>query len=438
MSPRLKRRRAFSADVLWIALHFAFVASLAAVYVRREPWVLGCALPGYLERLNGDCTVALLADDRGLFLWDVRKGRRLRDVRGAGTDYGEARWLTIKERFVLHDWDSHTGKCSLRVCSLQTGEGFDVLGGRRFTATTLSPDGQRLLVIDKLSYEARLLDARTGDKKAALPSMKVRCAVFLPDQGRVFVTGAYGPWVGLWDPARPSLLWKTRVAGASPFYVATSPDGRRALVGVMDNGAFSVVDLREGKVAYELDLRGRPSARSEEQLPASGVFSSDGQRILALRVDGFLCLFDAVNGKLLFRTKASNSPRCYSRSVDRRRFALLVDDDRDYTPRGIVVADIKTGETLARIRLPSYDELGGDLYVGSLEWSFADHCLIAGNMLFRRRHPERWWGHFYRPEVWAAAVSGAVWFWSVATWLWRNRRRMRREWRRALCLDPGT
>ena len=43
-------------------------------------------------------------------------------------------------------------------------------------------------------------------------------------------------------------------------------------------------------------------------------------------------------------------------------------------------------------------------------------------LVFRRRHPEWWWGHFYRPEVWLCIVLGTLWLWRVARWL-RSRRR---------------
>ncbi|MBI3832250.1 MAG: hypothetical protein HY291_22195 [Planctomycetes bacterium] len=32
---------------------------------------------------------------------------------------------------------------------------------------------------------------------------------------------------------------------------------------------------------------------------------------------------------------------------------------------------------------------------------------------YYRRHPEWWWGHFCRPEVWVAIMLGALWLWRV-------------------------
>lgn len=32
----------------------------------------------------------------------------------------------------------------------------------------------------------------------------------------------------------------------------------------------------------------------------------------------------------------------------------------------------------------------------------SDPFNVDNNRLFHRRHPEWWWGHFYRPEVWAS------------------------------------
>ena len=35
-------------------------------------------------------------------------------------------------------------------------------------------------------------------------------------------------------------------------------------------------------------------------------------------------------------------------------------------------------------------------------------------MIFRRRFPEWWWGHFYRPEVWCAILLTALLAWRFA------------------------
>lgn len=41
---------------------------------------------------------------------------------------------------------------------------------------------------------------------------------------------------------------------------------------------------------------------------------------------------------------------------------------------------------------------------------------------YKRRFPEWWWGHFYRPEVWAALIIAALWTWRVTKWIvWRRR-----------------
>lgn len=49
-----------------------------------------------------------------------------------------------------------------------------------------------------------------------------------------------------------------------------------------------------------------------------------------------------------------------------------------------------------------------------------DHVEIVG---WRRRFPEWWWGHFYRPEVWIFVGLTCVLFWCVIKWL-RTRKNM--------------
>jgi len=36
--------------------------------------------------------------------------------------------------------------------------------------------------------------------------------------------------------------------------------------------------------------------------------------------------------------------------------------------------------------------------------------------VYKRRHPEWWWGHFYRPEVWLAIIFSSLWLWRIVRW----------------------
>ena len=41
------------------------------------------------------------------------------------------------------------------------------------------------------------------------------------------------------------------------------------------------------------------------------------------------------------------------------------------------------------------------------------HSDKATGSVWRRRYPEWWWGHFYRPELWLLLVFGSLWMWRI-------------------------
>ena len=80
------------------------------------------------------------------------------------------------------------------------------------------------------------------------------------------------------------------------------------------------------------------------------------------------------------------------------------------------IVDAKTGTTLAGI----FDEIDGAAYPIRFDddntlvvWhsKFIAKQNVVWDVVFRRRFPEWWWGHFYRPEVWCALVLTALLAW---------------------------
>lgn len=53
---------------------------------------------------------------------------------------------------------------------------------------------------------------------------------------------------------------------------------------------------------------------------------------------------------------------------------------------------------------------------GDVKFIFVEHGEDPHIQVWARRHPERWWGHAHRPEVWAALALGLLWLWRVFGW----------------------
>jgi len=66
--------------------------------------------------------------------------------------------------------------------------------------------------------------------------------------------------------------------------------------------------------------------------------------------------------------------------------------------------------------------ISDDCIIHAVEWTtdFGTVKKVPGVVrVFRRRFPEWWWGHFYRPEVWACLALGIA----LIVRAWRSRRR---------------
>jgi hypothetical protein len=108
--------------------------------------------------------------------------------------------------------------------------------------------------------------------------------------------------------------------------------------------------------------------------------------------------------------------RAYSSNDIRILFPSFTIDvtraDRNVAPDGRTVSTGSTGDSRVRVATGSGSAL---LYDSSetalMPLDFIDNDTILTRehtqserpyRLFLRRHPEWWWGHFYRPEVWAS------------------------------------
>jgi hypothetical protein len=208
-----------------------------------------------------------------------------------------------------------------------------------------------------------------------------------------------------------------------------SPCGERALAVNGSCGRGVLLDLASRRVVREFGFRDEFGGIVTWSRPLDLAFSRSGRRVVSGVPDGRMAIWDAATGRSIGEyvvgLTSGSANAAFSFTSDGKRLAAWP-----------FVIDLETGKPLAD--LDEVFAIGGWRDPEAQPHILHDDVCIVDRHVFLRRRPEWWWGHFYRPEVWAAAVFGAVWFWSVATWLWRNRRRIQREWRRAVWLDAGT
>jgi hypothetical protein len=118
------------------------------------------------------------------------------------------------------------------------------------------------------------------------------------------------------------------------------------------------------------------------------------------------------SGKELWRANVEVAPRAYS-FTDQQRLLIA-------TGKAMHIHDVRSGKELTTVPF----ENGRDSAVAG-----PIHILRNGDIVtlsngkivvFSRRFPEWWWGHFYRVETWLAIVLGMVLAWRFGRWVFRR------------------
>jgi hypothetical protein len=419
-----KTRRWSRLRLPWLALHFAFVASLAVVYVRREPWVLKYG--DAAERLDLDINMfvrdrPLSPDGRrvfvrgrqGVLVWDVARWKRVCALEkgpyaGAFSPDGE-RYAGICYGGAVFVWDATTGA---RLCELRGHEG-------PITDFSFSPDARRVLSVSNGKFRirrsggdytygdgtVRIRDAKTGDQLHRLGQKDepFSHAAFAPDGKRILTHDE--EHVFLWDAE--SYQKAAELKGHTSWIsdAGFSAAGDRVVTASDDNTA-RVWDARTGECLHVLE--------GHEGCVDSARFSANDRLIQTHSSDGTMRAWNAETGEeaVVFRGYMGGAfilsflPDC-TRVVAGFGGNTEIGDARNRE----LLAVLPSGRLASRPLFPAEGEL----------------LISAGKglQLWRRRRPEWWWGHFYRPEVWAAVVFGVLWLGSVVKYL-RRRLRERR------------
>jgi len=391
------------------AFYFLFLASFFLVGARWEPWALKHEFPKtYLPSTVG-CVTPFSPDgsllmttslDRTVRVWDVRTARNIAVLKGhISTGVRCASFSPHGSRIVTTCGDG------ARVWDVKTGQMVSMLKGPIWHAAFL-PDGRQIasaLTItpqDPREFYAQVWEADTGKLLRSLEGYP-RHPSFSPDGRHLFTLGPSETF-RLWDIEAGRALWQFEARGQF-LDQAVSPNGSTILLAFVKR--MYILDLKSGRELVTSAAEGHRMRLAN--------FSPDGGRIVTAGFEGTARIWDARTGRMLCRLvghgRTLNSAHF---SPDGTRVATAGDDGT------VRIWDADSGE-----QLWLSSKHGGLSGSGVFFGPQGEHLVTQSPVrIFRRRRPEWWWGHFYRPEVWAAAVFGMIWLGSVVRFLLRRLR----------------
>jgi WD40 repeat protein len=419
-------------------LYLGLVASICAVYARREAWIVERELPGASIEDRSQVPVRPLSPDGGRVLvwvagkaqvWDLREWRRIcffsRDLEGAALSPGGGLLLTTEGRRG-HVWDLTSG---VRKGSVGLVAARRIEHEGRITSFAFSPDGERVLTVSNSSKNhlyhhgpywnigdgtARIWSTRAGEAPRELEGGPFSHAAFSPDGARILALDYRDKEASLWDASSCERVAVLKGHSARVKHGAFSPAGDRMVTAGAEPAA-RMWNARTGECLLVLE--------THKGWVIHAAFDASGDRVLTVDRDCTPRVWDARTGRQvsLLTGGASRGGR-WSFSGDGERVAAT-------DPGAVTIWCTSSGRRLARLR-PWGHGGAGPRYPAPV-FSFGaflprDEKILTidsdAMRIWRRRRPEWWWGHFYRPEVWAAVVFGLLWLWSVARWAWRRLR----------------
>ncbi|MHC4506883.1 MAG: WD40 repeat domain-containing protein, partial [Planctomycetota bacterium] len=259
---RARRRFRPRAGGAGIVLYLALVASICAVYARREAWVVERELPGARIEARSHVPVRPLSPDGRRVLvwiagkaqiWDVREWRRVcffsRGLKGAALSPGGGLLLTT-EGYRGRVWDLTSG---VRKGSVGLVAAARVEHERRITGYSFSPDAQRVLTVsappmnrlrqrgpyrlDIAGGTARVWPVRAGEAPHDLEGGPFSFAAFSPDGARILALDCRDNEAFLWDGRTYEKVAELKGHSARVKHAEFSPAGDRIVTAGADPAA---------------------------------------------------------------------------------------------------------------------------------------------------------------------------------------------------------
>jgi WD40 repeat protein len=330
-----------------------------------------CAAVSADRRLVGIAT----RDDNVVRIWDTRAREEVATLKGHTKRVTSISFSRDGLRVLTAAQDE-----SVRVWNAETGERFSSLEGIKSYSIggLISPDGRRAAaVFHGRGERPRIWPVDESGPVCVLEGYKYAVARtgFSGNSKYAYTVG--GEELSLWET---STGLKQRGTFSHSLAPVISRDGRLALTAQADHSA-NVWNLDSCEKVCVL-IGHRDSIRA-------AAFSHDRERVVTGSKDGTVRIWDAKTGKELV---------VLSRDKGRELLHYAFSSD---------------GTTLAASAKATY------------VWWHGSRSSTGGRdervCVWRRRHPERWWGHFLRPETIAALALGAL-FAMEAARLARSRR----------------
>jgi WD40 repeat protein len=247
--------------------------------------------------ISPDGSRALTAnDDSTIGLWDVATGKLLKHFHGHTKGVCSVAFSANGLRAVSGAQDG-----TVRIWDLPTAKEQHCLTGHAGIVrhVAISPDGQHVLSCGHEDFTVRWWDVRAEKElwRWTHPQRAGMHGVAIARKGP-FALASGHETIRLWNTETGDEVRSLPGEGGMIFYVAFSPDGRRALSCGNDH-SVRLLELATGKQLRRFD--------GHSETVVTVAFSPDGRRALSAGEDRTARLWDVETGRELFRFKGHTS-----------------------------------------------------------------------------------------------------------------------------------